>query len=139
MNGLRILVVDDHAVVRRGVRATLEAHPGWKVVGEAANGRESIEEVKKLKPDLIVIDLTMPEMNGLDATRLILQIAPQTEVLIFTIHHSRRMAQEALEAGARGYVAKSDPPRDLVAAVEALSRHETFWKLGDGNPSPRAA
>lgn len=139
MKDLRILVVDDHEVFRRELRALLEAHPGWKVVGEAANGRDAAEMVKQLEPDVVVMDISMPEMNGLEATRSILETAPQTEVLILTMHKSEQMMREAVKAGARGYVLKSDASRDLVRAVEALSRHGTFLRSGPGEPFSKVA
>ena len=126
MTGVRILVADDHAVVRRGLRALLEAQPGWKVCAEAANGREAVTKVKQLKPDVVVLDISMPELNDLEATRQILKAAPQTEVLILTMHHSEEVVCAVLRAGARGYVLKSDADTDLVAAVEALRQHRPF-------------
>jgi len=139
MKDLRILVVDDHEMVRRGLRTLLEAHPGWKVVGEAVNGRDAVEMVKQLKPDVVVMDISMPEMNGFEATRRIQETAPQTAVLIYTMHKSEQMAREAVKAGARGYVLKSDGSNDLITAVEGLSRHETFFSAGPGNTSSKAA
>ena len=126
MGMLRILIADDHAVVRRGVRAILESQPGWEVCGEVANGREAVEEVKRLKPDVVVLDVTMPELNGLEATRQILKDAPHTEVLILTMHSSEAVAGEALRAGARGVVLKSDADHELVLAVEALRAHKPY-------------
>jgi DNA-binding NarL/FixJ family response regulator len=124
--GLRILVADDHAVVRRGVRAMLEGQPGWEVCGEAGTGREAVEQVKRLRPDIVVLDLSLPELNGLDATRQILKESPQTEVLVLTMHDSEELAQQVLQAGARGYVLKSDADQSLVAAVQSLRRGEPF-------------
>lgn len=126
MKSVRILVAGDHEVVRRGLRQLLEEEPGWKVCDEATTGREAVKKTKALKPDIVIVDITMPELNGLDATRQILKAVPQTEVLILTIHESERLAREILAAGARAYVLKSDPGRDLVAAVRALSQHKTF-------------
>jgi DNA-binding NarL/FixJ family response regulator len=123
---VRIVVADDHAVVRRGLRALLQAQPGWEVCGEAANGREAVEKVKQLKPDVVVLDIGMPELNGLEATRQILKEAPRTEVLILTMHHSEEVVCEVLRAGARGYVLKSDADTDLVTAVKALREHKPF-------------
>jgi len=123
---LRILVVDDHAVVRRGVRALLESHAGWEVCGEATNGRDAVEEALRLRPDIVVMDLSLPGLNGLDATRRILQDAPGTEVLVLTMHHSEELARDALQAGARGYVLKRDADEDLIAAVESLRQHKPF-------------
>jgi DNA-binding NarL/FixJ family response regulator len=139
MKALRILVVDDHAVVRRGLYGLLEAQPGWTVAGEAANGWEAIEKVNQLKPDVVVLDISMPEMDGLEVTRRILETAPRTAVLIFTVHNSAQMVREARKAGARGYVLKSDPAGDIVAAVDALSRHETFFTSGMAKWFPEVA
>lgn len=126
MKRLRFLLADDHALVRRGLRALLEAEPGWEVCAETDNGRDAVEKAKKLKPDVVVMDISMPELNGLEATRQILKEAPGTEVLILTVHHSEEIVSEVLRAGARGYVLKSDADTDLVAAVKALSRHKPF-------------
>jgi DNA-binding NarL/FixJ family response regulator len=126
MTSLRILVADDHAVVRRGVRALLETHADWQVCGEAATGREAVEQVKRLDPDIVVLDLSMPELNGLDATRRITRDAPRTQVLVLTMHHSEELAHQVLHAGARGYVLKSDADRELIAAVDSLQRHRSF-------------
>jgi DNA-binding NarL/FixJ family response regulator len=123
---LRILVVDDHAVVRRGVRSLLESHEGWDVCGEATTGRDAVEESRRLRPDVVVMDLSLPELNGLDATRQILKDAPETEVLVLTMHQSEELARDVLQAGARGYVLKSDADENLIAAVESLRQHKPF-------------
>lgn len=127
MRGLRILVADDHPVVRQGLRSILEAQPGWEVSAEATTGREAVQKAKQLKPDVVVLDISMPELNGLDAARQILKVAPRTEVLILTMHESEELVREVLDAGARGYVLKSDAGRDLVAAVEALRQHKPYF------------
>jgi DNA-binding NarL/FixJ family response regulator len=124
---LRILIADDHEVARRGIRALLESHPGWEVCGEAADGREAVSATVKLKPDLVLLDIGMPGLNGLDATRQILAADPDIRVLILTMHDSEQVVREVLAAGARGFLLKSDAGRDLVAAVEALQRHRTFF------------
>jgi len=126
MSGFRILLADDHAVVLRGLRALLAAQSGWQVCGEATNGREAIEKVNRLKPDIVIMDLNMPELNGLEATRHIRKDLPQTEVLILTLHESEQMMRQALDAGARGYVLKSDAGSELLAAVESVRRHRRF-------------
>ena len=123
---LRILVVDDHAVVRRGVRSLLESHEGWEVCGEATTGREAVEQSRQLRPDVVVMDLSLPELNGLEATRQILDDAPNTEVLVLTMHHSEELAREVLQSGARGYVLKSDADENLIAGVESLRQHKPF-------------
>src|SRR5258707_8847622 len=126
MMPLRILVVDDHAVVRRGVRSLLESHEGWEVCGEATTGREAVALSAKLRPDVVIMDLSLPELNGLDATRQILKAVPDTEVLVLTMHHSEELAREVLQAGARGYVLKADADENLIAAVDSLRRHKPF-------------
>jgi DNA-binding NarL/FixJ family response regulator len=126
MSALRILVADDHDVVRRGLRALLEAEPGWQVVAEAVNGREAVDKTRRLKPDIAIIDITMPGLNGLEATREILKAAPRTEVLILTMHESEQVVREVVAAGAQGYVLKSDAASDLIAAVKSLRQHKPF-------------
>ena len=123
---LRILVVDDHAVVRRGVRSLLESHEGWEVCGEATTGREAVEQSKRLRPDVVVMDLSLPELNGLEATRQILKEAPDTEVLVLTMHQSEELARDVLQAGARGYVLKADADENLITAVDRLRQHKPF-------------
>ena len=123
---LRILVVDDHAVVRRGVRSLLESHEGWEVCGEATNGRDAVEQSRQLRPDVVVMDLSLPELNGLDATRQILKHAPGTEVLVLTMHRSEELARDVLRAGARGYIMKSDADENLITAVDTLRQHKPF-------------
>jgi len=123
---LRILIVDDHAVVRRGIRSLLESHNGWEVCGEATTGRDAVEQSRRLKPDIVVMDLSLPELNGLDATWQILKDRPATEVLVLTMHHSEELARDALQAGARGYVLKSDADENLITAVDNLRQHKPF-------------
>src|SRR5580692_9985366 len=123
---LRILVADDHQVVRTGLRALLETERGWQVCAEAANGREAVEKAGELRPDVAVLDIGMPLLNGVEATRQIRKLSPKTEVLILTMHDSEVLIQEVLEAGARGYILKDDADRNLLAAVDALRRHKPF-------------
>jgi DNA-binding NarL/FixJ family response regulator len=123
---LRILVVDDHAVVRRGVRSLLESHEGWEVCGEATTGRDAVEQSRQLRPDVVVMDLSLPELNGLDATRQILKDGPGIEVLVLTMHHSEELARDVLRAGARGYIMKSDADENLITAVDTLRQHKPF-------------
>ncbi len=124
---LRILIADDHELARHGIRALLESHPGWVVCGEAKDGRETVELAERLTPDLILLDIGMPNLNGLEATRQILSTTPEAVILILTMHDADHVVREVLRAGARGFLLKSDAGRDLVAAVEALQRQRTFF------------
>jgi DNA-binding NarL/FixJ family response regulator len=126
MGNLRLLVADDHDVVRKGVRTLLEEQPGWEVAAEAADGREAVEKAKLVQPDVTILDLSMPELNGLEAAKEILKTV-QTKVLILTMYDSDPLIRQTLEAGARGYLLKSDAGRDLVSAVDALRRNKTFF------------
>ena len=122
----RILIADDHAIVRRGLRWLLEAQPGWEVCCEAATGREAVQQVKRFRPEVVVLDINMPELNGFEATRQILKEAPRAEVLVLTMDDSEEVARQVLRAGARGFVLKSDADSKLVEAVEALSEHKPY-------------
>jgi DNA-binding NarL/FixJ family response regulator len=124
---LRILIADDHEVARKGIRALLEEHGGWEVCGEAKDGREAVELSSQLKPDIMLLDIGMPNLNGLDAARQILALNPDARILIITVHDSEQLVREVLAAGARGFLLKSDAGRDLMAAVEALQNRRTFF------------
>jgi len=123
----RILLADDHEVVRAGLRALLEEQTGWEVVAEAADGRDAVDKASKLKPDAVVIDIAMPSLNGLEAVRQIMKAVPDTKVLVLTMYDSDPLIQQVLQAGARGYLLKSDAGRDLVSAIDALRRNKTFF------------
>ena len=127
MSAYRILIADDHEVVRRGTRSLLEDHPGWEVCGEARDGREAVERCKGLKPNLVLLDVGMPNLNGLDAARQILACCPLTHILILTIYDSEQVVRDILAVGARGFVLKSDAGRDLIVAVEAMQHNRTFF------------
>lgn len=126
MAPLRILVADDHQVVRTGLRTLLESKAGWQVCAEAANGREAVEKAGQLQPDVAVLDIGMPLLNGVEATRQIRKVSPKTEVLILTMHDSEHMIQGVMDAGAHGYILKDDADRNLLAAVESLRRHKPY-------------
>jgi DNA-binding NarL/FixJ family response regulator len=123
---LRILLADDHELVRHGIRGLLRARRGWRVVAEAANGQEAVEKTNKLKPDVAILDVSMPHLDGLQATRQIRDASPNTQVLVLTMHESAQMVRRVLEAGARGYVLKSDLAADLVKAVKNVSAGRLF-------------
>jgi len=124
---LQILIADDHEVARRGIREVLESHPGWEVCAEAKDGREAVEYAANLKPDVILLDIGMPNLNGLEAARQILATSPDVAILILTMHDSDNVVREVLRAGARGFLLKSDAGRDLLNAVDALQRQRTFF------------
>ena len=124
---IRILLADDHEVVRRGLIALLATRPDWQVCGEAQNGREAVALAVKLKPNLAILDLSMPELNGVEATRQIRKEVPETEVLVFSMYESEEFVRDLLAAGARGYVLKSDVAAQLLTAVETVARHKPFF------------
>lgn len=125
---VRILIVDDHEIVREGVRSLIgRSRPEWKVSGEATNGREAVEAVKTLRPEVVVLDLTMPVMNGLEATTQIIRLGLGTRVLIFTMHESAQLSIEASKAGAKGCVLKSQAARDLTRAIDSLLEGGIFF------------
>jgi DNA-binding NarL/FixJ family response regulator len=124
---LRVLIADDHEVVRKGLVSLLQDRPGWQICGEAANGREAVEKAIALKPDISILDIGMPELNGLEATRQILRALPRAKVLILTLYDSDEVVREVLDAGARGFLLKSDATRDLFAAAEALRNDKTYF------------
>jgi DNA-binding NarL/FixJ family response regulator len=127
MNKLRVLVADDHEVVRAGVRSLLDRQPDCEICGEAVTGRQAVTLAEQLKPDIVVLDITMPELNGLEAARQILKAVPGVQVLILSMHESEELVQEILDIGAQGYILKSDAGRELAAAMEALRRREPFF------------
>jgi DNA-binding NarL/FixJ family response regulator len=127
MKTVRILVADDHELIRKGIASTLEEVPGWTVVAQANDGREAVELAQSLRPDIVILDMTMPELNGLEATRQIVAARAGGRVLILTAHESEQLVREVLNAGAQGYVLKSDAGRALVTAVEALLDGRPFF------------
>jgi len=127
MQNFRILIADDHEIVRKGLRAILSVRPDWEVIGESITGRQAVDDARSLKPNLIIMDIGMPELNGLDATRLVLKEQPNIEILILTMHESEQLIHEVLDAGARGYMLKSDAGKDLLAAVESLRNRKPYF------------
>jgi DNA-binding NarL/FixJ family response regulator len=124
---LRLFLADDHEIVRFGLRNLLESQFGWSVVGEAGDGKEAVEKVVQLGPDIALLDISMPLMNGLDAAREIVGRGCRTKILILSVHDSQDVIQQVLDSGARGYVLKSDAMRDLIAAVDAVRSNKTFF------------
>ncbi len=124
---LRILIADDHAVVRAGLRALLESHDGWQVCAEALDGRDAVEKAAKQKPDIAILDIGMPLLNGVEAARQIRKAYQDTEILILTMHQSDDLVQQVVEAGARGYILKDEADRVLLAAVGALRQHKSYF------------
>ena len=120
MAALTFLIADDHAAVRRSIRSFLESHPNWKVCGEARNGREAVEEARQLRPDVVLLDMTMPEIDGLEATRQILKSSPDANVLIMTMHQSDELSEEVRRAGAKGIILKSNAGESLAAAIDLI-------------------
>jgi len=127
MKNLKILIADDHDIVRRGIRSLIEARPEWKVCDEAHSGREAVAKAEERKPDIVILDVSMPELNGLEAARRIKKVSPNSEILILSVHYSDQLIKEILDAGVRGFVVKSDSDRDLVIAVESLANHKPFF------------
>lgn len=126
METLRILIADDHGLVRHGARELLNSRRGWTVVGEAANGREALEKAIELKPDVAVIDISMPDLDGVEVARQIREAVPDTKVLVLTMHESEQMVRRALDAGASGYLLKSDLTDSLIKAVKAVAQGKRF-------------
>lgn len=127
MKKLRILIADDHPLVRHGLRSVLETQEGWTVCGEAENGRRAVKLGLELKPDVFLMDVTMPELNGLDATRQLCRERPNAAILILTMHESDQLCADLIRAGARGCLLKSDSPRQLLAAVEAVASGKLYF------------
>jgi len=124
----KVLIVDDHEIVREGIRRLLTgSRPGWEICGEAANGKQAVDSVKSLKPDVLILDITMPGMSGLEAAPHILKLSLGCRIVIFTMHYSDRLAAEIRETGAHGYVQKSQAARDLVEAIECVLHGGTFF------------
>ena len=127
IQNLRILIADDHDIIRRGLRQLLMTKPGWEICGEAKTGREALTLAEQLKPDVIVMDISMPELNGLEAARQLQKNSPQIGILILTMYFTDQLVREVIDCGARGYILKSDADKELVNAVEALANRRTYF------------
>jgi DNA-binding NarL/FixJ family response regulator len=127
MRTLRLLVADDHEIVRKGLCALLGGQPGWEIAAEARDGREAVKKAKECKPDVAVLDISMPGLNGIEAARQISKAVPETKILVLTMHDSDTLIGEALQAGVRGFLLKTDAGKDLVGAVNAVARNQTFF------------
>ena len=127
MKALRILIADDHDLLRRGVKTLLQVHPGWEICVEAVAGREAVAKADQLRPDVVILDINMPDLNGVDAAKRIRRVSPETEILILSVHYSDQLVLDILKVGVRGYIVKSDSDRDLVVAVETLANHKPFF------------
>ena len=127
MKELRILIADDHDLMRRGLKALVESHSGWVVCDEAHTGREAIAKAEEARPDIVILDISMPELNGIEAARGIRKVSPNTEILVLSLHYTDQLIREILDVGVRGYIMKSDPDRDLINALEKLANHRPFF------------
>ena len=127
MCAVSVLIADDHEVVRRGIRALIQEQPGWQVVAEVTNGRDAVAKANEFQPDVAILDISMPSLNGLDATKQIAKVSPSTKVIILTVHDSDQLIPKVLDAGARGYILKADAGRDLITAAKALLSNKAFF------------
>jgi DNA-binding NarL/FixJ family response regulator len=127
MDRLRILIADDHDFMRRGIRSLVESHLAWKVCGEARTGNEAVAKAQNLKPDIVILDIAMPGLNGLQAAGQIRKSSSKTQILILSVHHTDQLIQEIVKAGIMAYILKSDAERDLELGIEALARHKPFF------------
>jgi len=127
MPDLRILIADDHELIRRGVRNLISLRSGWQVVGEACNGADAVEQAETLRPDVAIIDFSMPKLDGPAAASQIAQVSPDTSVVVLTMHDSNHVIREVLRSGAKGFVLKTDADQDLIEAVEAVAQKRHFF------------
>lgn len=127
MAALKILIADDHDLMRRGMRDILKARADWEICGEAHTGKEAVAKVKSLKPDVAILDIRMPELNGVEAAKQIRAVSPKTEMLVLSMHYSDQLVRDVVDAGIRGYMVKSDADRDLLTAVETLGNHQPYF------------
>jgi DNA-binding NarL/FixJ family response regulator len=124
---MRILVADDHDLMRRGIRTIIESHKGWEICGEALTGYQAVAKAQELKPDVAILDISMPELNGIEAAKRIRKASEKTEILMLSMHYSDQIIRDVVDAGIRGYLVKSDSGRDLATALETLAAHKPFY------------
>jgi DNA-binding NarL/FixJ family response regulator len=127
MTTIKVLIADDHDLMRRGIKAIIETKKGWEVCGEVRTGAQAVAKAKELKPDIAILDITMPELNGLEAAKRIQKLSEKTEILMLSVHYSDQLIREVIEAGIRGYIVKSDSDRDLSIALDNLANHKPFF------------
>jgi DNA-binding NarL/FixJ family response regulator len=127
MKPIRILVADDHPLMRRGIKSLIGSHVGWEICGEAHTGREAVTKADQLRPHIVILDISMPDLNGVDAAKRIRRVLPETEILMLSVHYSDQLILDILKVGVRGYIVKSDSDRDLVIALETLANHKPFF------------
>lgn len=127
---IKVMLVDDHPIVREGIRSRLASQPNMKVVAEAENGKEAIRKVQELSPAIVLMDINMPEMNGLEATKIICKVSPKTKVLVLSMHQDKEYVVEIMRSGARGYVLKNSPPMELIRAIETVNAGQAFFSPG---------
>jgi DNA-binding NarL/FixJ family response regulator len=127
VGSLRILVADDHDLIRRGIKTLIDSHKGWEVCGEAVTGIQAVAKAQELKPDIVILDISMPELNGMEAAKRIRKISEKTEILMLSMHYSDQIIRDVIDTGIRGYLVKSDSGRDLSKALENLSIHKPFY------------
>jgi DNA-binding NarL/FixJ family response regulator len=127
VGSLRILVADDHDLIRRGIKTLIDSHKGWEVCGEAVTGIQAVAKAQELKPDIVILDISMPELNGMEAAKRIRKISEKTEILMLSMHYSDQIIRDVIDTGIRGYLVKSDSGRDLSKALENLSIHKAFY------------
>lgn len=127
MSTIKVLIADDHDLMRRGIKAIIETKKGWEVCGEVRTGAQAVAKAKELKPDIAILDITMPELNGLEAAKRIQKVSEKTEILMLSVHYSDQLIREVIDAGIRGYIVKSDSDRDLSIALDNLANHKPFF------------
>src|SRR5271170_126065 len=127
VGALRILVADDHDLIRRGIKTVVESRKGWEICGEALTGTQAVTKAQELKPDIAILDISMPELNGIEAAKRIRKTSEKTEILMLSMHYSDQLVRDVIDAGIRGYLVKSDTGRDLSKALENLAVHKPFF------------